>query len=87
MKFKKGDLVFYLPWSKPQAFAGGDTVMYVIGFDEERQRYKCFDLGIYTDNIQSVYLCKEEDLDFVPVDSKYRNNKRYWKYVWYGKEH
>lgn len=78
MKFKKGDLVFYLPWSEPQAFAGGDTVMYVIGFDEERQRYKCFDLGIYTDNIQSIYLCKEEDLDFVPVDSKFRNNKRYW---------
>lgn len=34
--------------------------------------------NIYTDNIQSIYLCKEEDLDFVPVDSKYRNNKRYW---------
>lgn len=48
--------------------------MYVIGFDEERQRYKCFDLGIYTDNIQSIYLCKEEDLDFVSEDSKYRNN-------------
>lgn len=49
MKFKKDDMVLYLPCSDPRT-STGVVIMYVMGYDEERQRYKCFDLGIYDDN-------------------------------------
>lgn len=71
MKFKKDDMVFYLPWSYPQAM-GGDTMMYIMGFDEVRRRYKCFDLGVYSDSFQMILYCNEDELALVPEDSRFR---------------
>ena len=76
MKFKKDDMAFYLPWCGP--LEHGDTIMYVMEFDKKRNRYKCFDLGIYTDLEQSIYYCKENDLAPIPEDSEFKNKKEYW---------
>ena len=73
MKFKKNDMVFYLPCSNPRT-STGDVIMYVMGYDKERQRYKCFDLGIYDDNYENISYCEENDLGLVPLDSKYRKD-------------
>ena len=67
LKFKRGDFVFCLPWSYPQVM-GGDTMMYVLGFDTKKQRYKCFDLGIYDDSFKKILYCKEKDLGLIPED-------------------
>ena len=50
MKFKKGDMVLYLPTSGPSMH--GDSVMYVIDYDEKRKDkslylYSC--VHCYTD--------------------------------------
>lgn len=74
MKFKKDDMVFYLPSSAPRT-STGDVIMYVMGYDKERQRYKCFDLGIYDDEDGDIRYCKEDDLGLVPLDSGYRKDE------------
>lgn len=67
LRFKRGDFVFYLPWSYPQAM-GGYTMMYVLGFGTKKQRYKCFDLRIYDDSFEKIRYCKEKDLGLIPED-------------------
>ena len=80
LKFKRGDFVFYLPWSYPQVM-GGDTMMYVLGFDTKKQRYKCFDLGIYDDSFKKILYCKEKELGLIPEDFGERDTEECRNYT------
>ncbi len=71
MKFKKEDMVLYLPTSGPSMH--GDSVMYVIDYDEKRKKYKCLDIMVYEleSNQEIIYFCKESEMALVEIDSPY----------------
>ena len=69
MKFKKGDMILHLPTSGP--YAPGDSVMYVMDYDEKRKKYKCLDLDIYGEFYMMIFFCKESEMALVEPDSPY----------------
>lgn len=71
MKFKKGDMVLYLPISGPSMHS--DSVMYVIDYDEKRKKYKCLDIMVYEleSNQEIICFCKESEMALVEIDSPY----------------
>ncbi len=68
MKYKKGDLVQYVPFPN---YDEGD-VMFIMSFDEKRNKYKCFNIDVY-DFCQnpSIEFIKEEEL--LPYKPRYED--------------
>lgn len=69
MKFKRNDMVLYIPWPKDKSL--GEELMYVLGFDAKRNKYKCYDPDIFGDEPR-VCFCNEKDMECVPEDSEWR---------------
>ncbi len=60
MKFKRFDIVVHRP-----TFNGNmPTLLVILGYDEKRKKYKCFDMGIYDEGLNKICFCLEEDLEF-----------------------
>ena len=63
MKFKFGDIVYYIPFKEAD---GSGNCMQVIRYDEVRKKYLCMEFDSYAPT-SFMYLCyaREEDLDYL----------------------
>lgn len=60
------DMVFYIPWKKERK--DRDRVLYIMLFDKEAEKYKCFDPSVSKKDPRICY-CPEDELEIVPEES------------------